>query len=286
MRKIHFIGRVDTRDRPECIFANTLLIVATGILVGIMVIKFLCALRVTSKGDPEDHDRFVICMVPCYTEGEEQLRRTLDSLATLQYDDKRKLLFIIADGNIVGSGNDRATWRIALDIFGVDPSIDPPKLSFHALGEGNKQHNMGKVYTGLYDLQGHLVPFLVLVKVGKDSEAQRPGNRGKRDSQMILMRFLQKVHYDEPMSPLELEMYHQIKNVIGVDPSFYEFTLMVDADTIVVEDSLNRLVSAMVHDAKTIGICGETTVANEKDTWITVTSIQSLAYLIKHLTYL
>ena len=48
---------------------------------------------------------------------------------------------------------------------------------------------------------------------------------------MILMRFLQKVHYDEPMSPLELEMFHQIKNVIGVDPSFYEFVLMVDADT-------------------------------------------------------
>ena len=47
-----------------------------------------------------------------------------------------------------------------------------------------------------------------------------------------------------PMNPLELEMYHQIKNVIGVNPSFYEYAFMVDADTTVEPLSLNRLVSA------------------------------------------
>ena len=39
---------------------------------------------------------------------------------------------------------------------------------------------------------------------------------------MLLMRFLNRVHFDAPMAPAELEMYHQIKNVIGVNPSFYE----------------------------------------------------------------
>ena len=33
------------------------------------------------------------------------------------------------------------------------------------------------------------------------------------------------------MNPLELEIYHQIKNVIGVNPTFYEYLFMVDADT-------------------------------------------------------
>ena len=47
------------------------------------------------------------------------------------------------------------------------------------------------------------------------------------------------------MNPLELEMYHQIKNVIGVNPSFYEFLFMVDADTTTVDPlSVNRLISA------------------------------------------
>jgi chitin synthase len=34
------------------------------------------------------------------------------------------------------------------------------------------------------------------------------------------------------MSPLELEMYHQIKNVIGVEPSAYSYLLCLDADTV------------------------------------------------------
>ena len=37
-------------------------------------------------------------LVPCYTEGTESLVKTMESLATTKYDDKRKLLFIIADG--------------------------------------------------------------------------------------------------------------------------------------------------------------------------------------------
>lgn len=36
------------------------------------------------------------------------------------------------------------------------------------------------------------------------------------------MRFLNRVHFDAEMYPLELEMYHQVKNIIGVDPQFYE----------------------------------------------------------------
>jgi len=95
-------------------------------------IPVLAALQLTSKRTPELLDKFVICQVPCYTEGEESLRRTIDSLAALKYDDKRKLLFLICDGNIVGSGNDRPTPRIALYILGVDPSLDPEPLMFRS----------------------------------------------------------------------------------------------------------------------------------------------------------
>ena len=64
---------------------------------------------------------------------------------------------------------------------------------FLSLGEGSKQHNMGKVYSGLYETAGHVVPYLVVVKCGKPGEKSRPGNRGKRDTQMLLMHFLNKV---------------------------------------------------------------------------------------------
>ena len=83
------------------------------------------------------------------------------------------------------------------------------------------------------------------------------------------MGFLNKVHFDLEMSPLELEIYHQMKNVIGVNPSFYEYILMVDADTEVMPDSLNRMISCMLHDGRIIGICGETTLVNE-GSWTTM----------------
>ena len=209
----------------------------------------LAALQLGPKRSPELQDKFVLCQVPCYTEGEDSLRRTIDSLAALNYDDKRKLIFIICDGNIIGSGNDRTTPRIVLDILGVDPSVDPEPLLFKSVGEGSKALNYGKIYSGLYEFEGHVVPcvfllslfddvltafdrYMVVVKVGKPTERSKPGNRGKRDSQILLLHYLNRVHFDLPMSPLELEIYHQMRNVIGIDPAFYEYIFTIDADTV------------------------------------------------------
>ncbi|KAJ3089172.1 hypothetical protein HK102_007026 [Quaeritorhiza haematococci] len=280
MNGLFYVGNVDHRNDVQCVFPNYILLVASAVLVAVIGFKFIAALQLGSRRDPEDHDKFVICQVPCYTEGETSLTKTLQSLAVLDYDDKHKLLFVVADGMIIGTGNDRPTPRIVLDILGVDPSVDPAPLSFQSLGEGNKQHNMGKVYSGLYETQGHVVPFIVVVKVGKPSERNRPGNRGKRDSQMVLMRFLSRVHFNQPMSPLELEMYHHMKNIIGVDPAFYEYVFMVDADTEVIPDSLNRLVSCCARDSKIMGICGETMISNERTSWVTM--IQVYEYFISH----
>ncbi|KAI9312902.1 chitin synthase-domain-containing protein [Dichotomocladium elegans] len=280
LRNLFFVGMVDSRNSAKCQFSTNLLLIVTCLLCAVIVFKFLAAFRLGSSRVPEELDKFVITQVTCYTEDEESLRKTIDSLATLRYDDKRKLLVVICDGMIVGSGNDRPTPRIVLDILGVDPQVDPEPLSFQSVGDGQKQHNMGKIYSGLYETSGHVVPYMVVVKCGKPTERQKPGNRGKRDSQLILMEFLNRVHFDAPMNPLQLEMYHQMKNVIGVVPHLYEYVLMVDADTEVMPDGLSFLASSMAHDAKIIGVCGETTLANEKATWTTM--IQVYEYFISH----
>ena len=193
LRNLFTVGKVDHRNSTKCQFATYLLLSLSVIMVTVIGFKFLASVNFSAARAPEDHDKFVICQVPCYTEGDSSLRRTIDSLAQMKYDDKRKLLLIVCDGNIVGSGNDRPTPRIVLDILGADPNLDPEPLSFLSLGEGAKQHNMGKVYSGLYECSGHVVPYLVVVKVGKPTERSRPGNRGKRDSQMMVMHFLNKV---------------------------------------------------------------------------------------------
>ncbi|KAI0922672.1 hypothetical protein AcV5_009583 [Taiwanofungus camphoratus] len=280
LRNLFAIGKVDTRNSPKCEFATYILLALSIVMVSVIGFKFIASINFGSARAPEDHDKFVICQVPCYTEGHSSLQKTIDSLAQMKYDDKRKLLFIICDGMVVGSGNDQPTPRIVLDILGANPNVDAEPLSFLSLGEGTKQHNMGKVFSGLYETAGHVVPYIVVVKCGKPGEKQRPGNRGKRDSQLLIMRFLNKVHFNSPMSPLELEIYHQIKNVIGVNPSFYEYVFMVDADTTVAPMSLNRLISAMVHDKKLLGVCGETELANAKQSLVTM--MQVYEYFISH----
>ncbi|KAL0070282.1 hypothetical protein AAF712_002774 [Marasmius tenuissimus] len=275
-----YAGKVDFRNSARCTASNISLLVAAGFIMTSMALKFLAALQLGGRRTPELQDKFVIAQVPCYTEGEDSLRRTIDSLAALNYDDKRKLIFIICDGNITGSGNDRTTPRIVTDILGVDPKLDPEPLLFKSIGEGSKAINYGKVYSGLYEFEGHVVPYMVIVKVGKPTERSKPGNRGKRDSQILLMHYLNRVHFDAPMSPLELEIYHQMRNVIGIDPAFYEYIFTVDADTSVTPESLNRLVACCADDSAVIGICGETKLDNEEQSWWTM--IQVYEYYISH----
>ena len=275
-------GQTDFRDTARCQAINYILLAFAITLCAVILTKFLSALQLGGKKRPSPQDKFVICQVPAYTEGEDHLRKGLDSLTALAYDNKRKLICVICDGMIVGGGNDRPTPKIVLDILGVDPKIDPPALPFKSVGAGNEQLNYGKVYSGLYEYEGNVVPYLVVVKVGKESEQNKskPGNRGKRDSQIMLMSFLNRVHHRAPMSPLELEMFHQINNIIGVDPELYEYMFMVDADTQVKEDALNRLVASCAHDAKIAGICGETSLENEERSWTTM--IQVYEYYISH----
>ena len=166
------------------------------------------------------------------------------------------------------------TWttpEIALSMMG-DHTILPDEVqafSYVAVASGSKRHNMAKVYAGFYDYgdestvpanKQQRVPMIVVVKCGTPDEAssRKPGNRGKRDSQIILMSFLQKVMFDERMTELEFEMFNGLWRVTGISPDFYEIVLMVDADTKVFPDSITHMVSAMVKDPEIMGLCGET----------------------------
>ena len=282
LKNAFYIGRTDFRTTAKCRVNDYILLAVTIVLCSVIIIKFLAALQLGSRKRPANQDKFVICHVPAYTEGEEHIRKGLDSLTALAYDNKRKLICVVCDGMIVGGGNDRPTPKIVLDILGVDPKVDPPALPFWSVGEGSQQLNYGKVYSGLYEFEGNVVPYLVVVKMGKESEQSKskPGNRGKRDSQILLMSFLNRVHHRAQMNPLELEMFHQINNIIGVDPELYEYMLMVDADTMVRPDALNRLVASCANDSKIAGICGETSLENEEKSWWTM--IQVYEYYISH----
>ena len=232
-----------------------------------------------------------ICLVTCYSEGADGLRTTIDSIATTDYPNSHKLIFVVCDGLIKGHGEEFTTPEIALGMM-RDHTILPDEVqpfSYVAVASGSKRHNMAKIYSGFYDYgedssiprdKQQRVPMVVVVKCGTPDEASvtKPGNRGKRDSQIILMSFLQKVMFDERMTELEYEMFNGIWKVTGISADMYEVVLMVDADTKVFMDSLTHMCSAMVKDPGVMGLCGETKIANKRDSWVTM--IQVFEYVL------
>lgn len=247
---------------------------------------------------PSDYEPFgyalahTICLVTAYSESFEALRTTLDSLATTDYPNSHKLILVVADGLVKGAGNSLTTPEICLtmmkDMIHRPGDVEPH--SYVAIADGHRKHNMAKVYAGFYDYDDatvekskqQRVPMVLVAKCGNPMEANdpKPGNRGKRDSQILLMGFLQKVMFDERMTTFEYEFFNLIWRVTGVSPDRYELVLCVDADTKVFPDSASRMAACMVNDPEIMGLCGETKIANKAETWVTM--IQVFEYYTSH----
>ncbi|PPQ89555.1 hypothetical protein CVT25_012226 [Psilocybe cyanescens] len=227
---------------------------------------------------------FAVCLVTCYSEGEESLRTTLDSISSTTYSDARKLLFVVADGMITGAGEKRSTPDICVSLLEADPRFgNPIPMTYASVGTGAKAQNRAMVYAGHYTVAGRRTPTVIVVKCGTDAESvtdKKPGNRGKRDSQLILMNFFSRVTYNDRMTPLDFDLFRKIHILMGVTPDFFEVCLMVDADTKVFPSSLKHLVNCMHHDQMIMGVCGETRIANKRQSW--VTAIQVFEYFISH----
>ncbi|KAJ3206911.1 Chitin synthase, class 3 [Entophlyctis luteolus] len=279
-----------------------------------------------------------LCLVTAYSEGESSLKATLNSIAHCYYPGTHKCLFVISDGIVKGSENDKSTPEILVDMIDVDERFpkDDPRLggspqaySYVAIANGVNRKNYAKVYAGYYkheisprtevvqpnSRKSHVskkkagtsavqindftseeiapkkisegrVPMLLIVKVGNDEErnpekpAAKPGNRGKRDSQVLLMNFLSKVMFDDRMTELEFDIFFKLFTITGVNPEKYEALLMVDADTRIYLDALSHMIACLLKDDRVIGICGETKISNKWDSWVTM--IQVFEYFISH----
>ena len=228
---------------------------------------------------------YVMCLVTCYSEGVEGISATLSSLAKTHYPANRQLLFVVADGMVTGFGETISTPDVCVSLMSPDARFGTPMpMSYGSIASGPKAHNMALVYAGHYidPSGGEPVPMVVVAKCGTPSEAndKKPGNRGKRDSQMILLNFLQRVTYDDPMTPLDYDLFRKVHALMGVTSDFFELVLMVDADTKVEPPALRHLSDTMMNDNRIMGACGETRIENKTQSWVTM--IQVFEYFISH----
>ncbi|KAJ2338764.1 ATP-dependent RNA helicase, partial [Coemansia sp. RSA 2618] len=226
----------------------------------------------------------LVVTVTCYNESERTVRTTLDSIALTNYARSRKLLVIIADGSAAPARDTRTTAEILRGLVRLD-AAPPQALPYIAIGDGAREYNSAEVLSGTYtSSNGIHVACILIVKVGTLRERSlgmpEAGNRGKRDSQLIVLRWLRGVLMNAPLTPLEFELCRAATRLTAAPPDRFEYLLMVDADTALDVESIPRLVAAMERDRGIMGLCGETRVANKRDSW--VTRIQVYEYYISH----
>lgn len=299
-----YAGKLATRS-SRCLLADALFYLSTIAIFGLIITKFSLAffyswyVKKRSRSTPQVTP--CVLLVTCYSEGRDGLKNTLDSLCKQAYGNDHKLIVVISDGEITGSGNDMSTPDIVLDLSDVERDVEPK--GYISLTHGSKRYNRAKVYAGYYHARDspptrsgwlcrgeqaenvepktYKTRILIINKCGNPMETFKAGNRGKRDSQVILMSFFSKLIYGDRMSELDFEIYRKMKLLMPhMEPEDFECILMVDADTIVKPDALSKMVEVFEDDSKVIGICGETMILNKFESWVTM--IQVFEYYISH----
>lgn len=172
----YFAGKID-KQTIGCFTSLLFLNISLTTILGVVFVRFLLAcvfnwfilprlslkpVKVTSRVSrtPTNTSKimsqignnlFCVLLVTCYSEGEVGIRTTCESLAATDYPDKRKLLFLICDGIITGSGNLKSTPDICIEMMELIPEFENPQpMSYIAIGEGAKQNNTAKVYAGYF----------------------------------------------------------------------------------------------------------------------------------------
>jgi cellulose synthase/poly-beta-1,6-N-acetylglucosamine synthase-like glycosyltransferase len=268
---------------PFCGMVRNIIYIYMGLGGVFMILVAICVCRVRYVDRSfEEHDALLVMQIPCYNEDEETLRKTIESCVQSSYERKRKLLFIVADG-LVGAAGQKPSYKILLeDIFehsaDLESGIENQAHSFESYDGNGAADNKAYCATGHY--RG--VPYVLVIKTGREDEQNdpKPGNRGKRDSQLLAYNFFHYVNYRRFWSPLFENMEFQMRTSLNMDARDAMYMLAIDCDTAVDRTGISYLVDKLQKDHKLLGVCGYTGVSNPMSNFIA--SSQVFEYWLTH----
>jgi cellulose synthase/poly-beta-1,6-N-acetylglucosamine synthase-like glycosyltransferase len=278
------IGMI-ANDTKFCSAVRGIVYVYMGLGGAFMILVAICVVCVRYKSRKfEEHDALLVMQIPCYNEDEPTLRKTIESCVQSSYATKRKLLFIVADGLVPpGVEGEKPTYKILLeDIFDhkaeLDAGIDNQAHSYASFDEHGASDNRALCCTGHY--RG--VPYVVVVKVGREDEKDRPkpGNRGKRDSQLLTYNFFHYVNYRKLWNPFFENLEFKMRICLNMDARDAMYMLAIDCDTAVDRTGISLLVDRLQTNPKLLGVCGYTGVSNHMSSF--VSSSQVFEYWLTH----
>jgi chitin synthase len=223
----------------------------------------------------EDKRAAVMVMVPCYNESHKELRKTIDSVLDTDYPDENKVLVVVADGVMTGRGETMSCPETLASILGFRFSTSDDAQAYQSTGA--RTTNYASIYPGRYSSKnypGKELRYIVVVKQGGAEErgSGRAGNRGKRDSQLLLFGILNRLQYNRRPTELDMTFMMAMKR-LGVFILDVEYLMAIDADTRVSKDAIKFFVHKMDKDKSVLACCGETRVDNKSQSFTTMIQV-------------
>lgn len=279
-------NREDLLDEQNRIICQALNIVMYSIMIliaAVLVIQCFCSLtylfRPKHTITRTDTRSKLIVMVPCYNEGDKELRKTIDGVIDTTYPDDNKVLLVIADGIVTGKGEEISCPDTIANILGYKHTDRDRTYDCSSIGE--IPTNRVKIYYGTKVDCGKALKYIVIVKCGLlgESGSSRAGNRGKRDSQLLIMGLLNRFYHARPLNDLDIAIKYALDNLqLPLDEIRY--LLAIDADTRIDRDSISHMAYSMNKNDRILALCGETKVDNKSQSWVTM--IQVFDYYTNH----
>ncbi|ORX45223.1 hypothetical protein BCR36DRAFT_406117 [Piromyces finnis] len=264
LSELFTIGRMENpNDYVHIIFIVICSILALSTLINLIFLPF--KKKRFSKYKNNKLSRFSmpynIVFMSVFREPYPILEAALQSILTSNYDNNKLLLCIVCDG-IISDTNSSSINHI-LKILGIENPTHDESVIYHSIGRGRRQMNYLRVYSGYH--KKTKIPYVIISKLGNKYEELNPGNRGKRDSLLILLNYLNKLHdIDSSFTPAEYELHYHLTDRLGLSPKVYKYLSVVDADTCVFQNTLYTLTTYLEDHDNQLAISG--LISHEYDT--------------------
>mmetsp|Transcript_1880 Transcript_1880/g.3838 ORF Transcript_1880/g.3838 Transcript_1880/m.3838 type:complete len:725 (+) Transcript_1880:326-2500(+) len=274
------------KENLKCTSLKIIMYSITTVISVVLVIQCVCSLLYIARKKPDisNEKSNVLVMVPCYNEGEKELSKTFESVLRTRHPSRNKVLVVVADGIIQGNKEPKTTPEFIADELGYSKQLNNENYigTFDCTSVGEHATNKAHLYCGSYTKFENELKYIVVVKCGlqEETNADKPGNRGKRDSQLLIIGMLNRFHHRRPLTDLDRAVIGVLKNKLSMPLETVKYLMAIDADTKVHRDSLSNMIYSMNKDETILALCGETRVENKRDSW--VTWIQVFEYYTNH----
>lgn len=220
------------------------------------------------KKDSEVTDvKNLIYLVPCYNENESELKNTIDSLKNQkELERHKKLLLVICDGRVKGSGSESTTDIILKGMFENNTTHTINYNNAYTTWTGEKNH-----IELIYGYTDNL-PFICLIK---------DNNVGKRDGLTLIRSILYNFNNNISDPSLTFEFEDCLKTCFELF-SFNKFDYIVgtDADTVFDPLCTSKLLNKIESDSNTHGVVGFVHVSPTVQKWNLWSIYQHTEYII------